>query len=66
MGRDIVENVTTLIGIALVASFIIVAGWLLGSASAYNNNADHQRQIDCIDHGGHYEYVNNVGTVCKK
>jgi hypothetical protein len=51
---------------AVVAAFVLVGGYMIGSATAYNNNADHQRQIECIEHGGHYEYVNNVGTVCKK
>jgi len=66
VGREIVENLGIVLSIAVVATFILIAGYMIGSASAYNNNFEKERQFQCIEHGGHMEYVNNVGIVCKK
>lgn len=54
------------LGIAVVLTFVLIAGSMIGSAAAYDNQADRNFQIQCIDQGGHMEYVTNVGKVCKK
>ena len=64
--KDFWENFSIVLGLAVVAAFILVGGHMIGAASADNNKAAHERQLECIDHGGHMEYVTNVGSICKK
>lgn len=54
------------LGIAVVLTFVLIGGSMIGAATAYDNQANRDFQIKCIDQGGHMEYVTNVGKVCKK
>ncbi len=64
--KDFWENFSIVLGLAVVAAFILVGGWMIGSANAHANRVEHERQFACIDRGGHLEYLSNVGLICKK
>jgi hypothetical protein len=60
------NNFCFVLGLAVVAAFILVGGYMIGSAVAFSNQVEHDRQFECIDRGGHMEYVTNLGEVCRK
>lgn len=66
MGREIVENISIIISIALVGAIILIGGWMIGSANAHNNRVEHEREIECIEHGGRMEYIDRSTLICKK
>ena len=63
--KDFWENFGIVLGLAVVAAFILVGGWMIGSANAHSNRIEHERQFACIDRGGHWEYLSSHGLVCK-
>jgi hypothetical protein len=64
--KDFWENFCIVLGLAVAAAFILVGGWMIGSANAYNDNAKHDRHLSCIAVNGHIEYISGIGEVCKK
>lgn len=60
------DNMGIVLSIAVVCAFILVGGWMIGAANAHSNQVEHQRHFDCIDRGGHWEYLSSYGLVCKK
>lgn len=66
MLKSFFEDIGFFLTIGLVLTFILIGGNMIGSAVAYSNTAEKNRQIECIDHNGHMEYVNNLGAVCRK
>lgn len=66
MGREIVSYVGIALSIAVVAAFVLVGGWMIGSSVAYSTQAERNWQMSCVDKGGHIEYVTNIGNVCRK
>jgi hypothetical protein len=66
LGKNIIDNIFVLLGIALVGALILIGGYMIGSASAYTGKAEHDRQIECIEHGGHMDRLYNSGLVCQK
>lgn len=64
--KDFWENFSIVLGIAVVLAFILIGGWMIGAATSDSNKAEHKQQLECIDRGGHVEYVPNIGSVCKK
>lgn len=63
---DLGNKILTFLIVLAVLAFALIAGDKIGSASAYDTQMERKYQMECIDHGGHMEYVTNVGKVCKK
>lgn len=64
--RDASMKIFTLLLVFMSLAFFLIVGEKIGSANAYSTQTERQYQLECIDHGGHMEYVTNVGKVCKK
>lgn len=60
------DNFFLVLGIAVVAAFILVGGHMIGESVAHSNQVEHSRQLDCMNAGGHIEYVTNLGEICRK
>lgn len=48
----------------VVMTFVLVAGMLIGKASAHSAETNHRHQMECLDRNGHIEYINDVGSTC--
>jgi hypothetical protein len=55
-----------LIWFVVVASVLLVAGNVIGSANHAADEQTHKQRMECLDRGGEIKYVTNVGTACVK
>lgn len=64
--KDIVENICIVLTVAVIGAFILIAGLMIGSASAHSNRVEHERQFECINLDGKMIYMDSEWICTKK
>jgi hypothetical protein len=63
--KEIIDNVCIIVSLALVGGFLLVAGSMIGQATAHDNRVEHDRQFHCLEMGGELKFVGQE-RVCTK